>query len=113
MKARLPEGYGKQSQKQMMDRLNKMQADMQAKQDELHSKEYSAKAGGGMVEATVNGEHRVLSVVIDPEVCDPEDTEMLGDLVAAAVNSAIEAASADYEAEIGKITGGMDLGGLF
>ena len=51
MKARLPEGYGKQSQKQMMDRLNKMQADMQAKQDELHSKEYSAKAGGGMVEA--------------------------------------------------------------
>ena len=71
-----------------------------------------AKAGGGMVEAVVSGERRVLSVTIDPEVCDPEDTEMLGDLVAAAVNAALEAANADYESEMGKITGGMDLGGL-
>jgi DNA-binding YbaB/EbfC family protein len=112
MKARLPEGYGKQSQKQMLDRLNRMQADMEAKQNELHEKQYSAKAGGGMVEAVVSGERRVLSVTIDPEVCDPEDTEMLGDLVAAAVNAALEAANADYESEMGKITGGMDLGGL-
>ena len=112
MKARLPEGYGKQSQKQMMDRIAKMQSDMQETQEALKKKEYSAKAGGGMVEATVNGEHRVLSVVIDPEVIDPEDTEMLGDLVAAAVNAAVEAATADYEAEMGKITGGIDLGGL-
>ena len=112
MKARLPEGYGKQSRAQMMERLNKMQNDMAAKQAELAEKEYSAKAGGGMVEATVNGAHKVISVAIDPEVCDPEDTEMLGDMVAAAVNAALEAAAADSEQEMAKITGGLDLGGL-
>ena len=112
MKARLPEGYGKQSQQQMMERLTKMQNEMQETQEALKAKEYTAKAGGGVVEATVNGEHRVISVTISPEVCDPEDTEMLGDLVAAAVNAAVEEAAADYETEMERITGGLNLGGL-
>jgi len=110
MKARLPEGYGKQSRSQMLEKLTKMQNDMQEKQAELAEKEYTATAGGGMVEAVVTGAHKVVSVTVKPEVCDPEDTEMLGDMVAAAVNAAIEAANADSEAEMGKLTGGMDLG---
>ncbi|MBR0343481.1 MAG: YbaB/EbfC family nucleoid-associated protein [Oscillospiraceae bacterium] len=112
MKARLPEGYGKQSRNQMLEKLNKMQADMEAKQEELNAKEYTATSGGGMVEATVNGKHRVLSVVIKPEVCDPDDTDMLGDLVAAAINTAIENASKDYDESMGQLTGGLNIPGL-
>ena len=112
MKARVPDGYGKQSRNQMLEKLNQMQAEMEAAQAELSEKEYSASVGGGMVEATVNGSHRVLSVNIKPEVVDPEDTEMLGDLVAAAVNAAIEEASRDYETRMGGITGGLDIPGL-
>ena len=112
MKARLPEGYGKQSRNQMLEKLNKMQADMEAKQEELNSKEYTATSGGGMVEATVNGKHRVLSIVIKPEVCDPDDTDMLGDLVAAAVNTTIDNAAKDYEESMGQLTGGLNIPGL-
>jgi len=112
MKARVPDGYGKQNRNQMIEKLNKMQADMEAAQAELSEKEYTASAGGGMVEATVNGGHKVLSVNIKPEVVDPEDTEMLGDLVAAAVNAAIDAASADYSSTMDGITGGLEIPGL-
>ena len=112
MKARLPEGYGKQSRNQMLERLNKMQEEMEAKQQELSEKKYSATSGGGMVEATVNGKHRVLSLVIKPEVCDPEDTEMLGDLVAAAINSAVDASTKDYEDTMSQLTGGLNIPGL-
>ena len=112
MKARVPKEYQPQSRNQMLERLNQMQADMEAAQAELAEKEYTASAGGGMVEATVNGSHKVLSVKIDPEVVDPEDTEMLGDLVAAAVNAAVEEASKDYEQRMGSITGGLDIPGL-
>ena len=112
MKSRLPEGYGKQGRSQMLERLNKMQEDMENKQKELAAKEYTATSGGGMVEAVVTGEHRVVSLNIKPEVCDPEDTEMLGDLVAAAVNAAVDAALKDYETEMGNITGGMNIPGM-
>lgn len=112
MKARVPDGYGKQSRNQMLEKLNQMQAEMEAAQTELSEKEYTAAAGGGMVEATVNGAHKVISVNIKPEVVDPEDTEMLGDLVAAAVNAAIEEASRDYETRMGGITGGLEIPGL-
>ena len=96
----------------MLEKLNQMQAEMEAAQAELSEKEYTAAAGGGMVEATVNGSHKVIAVNIKPEVVDPEDTEMLGDLVAAAVNAAIEEASRDYETRMGGITGGLDIPGL-
>ena len=112
MKARLPEGYGKQSRNQMLEKLNQMQNDMQTAQETLAAKEYTASAGGGMVSATVNGAHKVLSVVIKPEVCDPEDTELLGDLVAAAINAASEAAAADYQTTMDSITGGLSIPGL-
>lgn len=111
MKARLPEGYN-MSRGDMMKQVQKMQDDMAALQQELAEREYKGTAGGGMVEATVKGDHTVLRVDIKPEVIDPEDAEMLGDLVAAAVNAAIKAAADESEAEMGKLTGGLNLPGL-
>ncbi len=108
MKARLPKEYS-QNRGDMMRQIQKMQDDMASMQEELAERTYTAKAGGSMVEATVKGDHTLLSVKIDPEVVDPEDTDMLGDLVVAAVNAAIQQASDDSAAEMGKITGGMDL----
>ncbi len=112
MKARLPEGYGKQNLNAMMKQAQKMQEDMNALQQELKTREYRGAAGGAMVEASVNGEYQVLSVEIKPEVIDPEDPEMLGDLVAAAVNAAVAAAKEDAQREMDRITGGADLMGL-
>lgn len=112
MKARLPQGYGSSgpgNMQSMMKQAQKMQADMAAAQEELAQRTYTATAGGGMVTATVDGTHLVQSVAIKPEACDPEDTEMLGDLVMAAVNEAIRKAIADSEEEMGRITGGMKL----
>jgi len=109
MKARLPQGYGKQNINDMMKRAQKMQDDMAAMQEELKTREYTGTAGGSMVEATVNGEYEVLSVNIKPKVIDPDDAEMLGDLVAAAVNAAVAAAKADAQTEMDRITGGIDL----
>ena len=111
MKARLPEGYGR-SRGDMMKQLQKMQEDMQAMQAELAEREYIGSAGGAMVSAAVKGDHTVLRVDIKPEVIDPDDAEMLGDLVAAAVNDAVRLAGEDSAKEMEKITGGVDLGGL-
>jgi nucleoid-associated protein EbfC len=116
MKARLPEGYNR-SRGDMMKQLQKMQEDMQSMQAELAEREYTGTAGGAMVSATVKGDHTVLGVEIKPEVIDPDDAEMLGDLVAAAINEAIRLATEDSEAEMSKLTGGIGalgggLGGL-
>ncbi|NLC79097.1 MAG: YbaB/EbfC family nucleoid-associated protein [Ruminococcaceae bacterium] len=108
MKSRLPEGYGA-SRGDMMKQLQKMQDDMAAMQAELAEREYVGSVSGGVVEAKVKGDHTVLAVTIKPEVIDPDDAEMLGDLVAAAVNEGIRKASEDSETELGKITGGMNL----
>jgi len=96
----------------MLERINKMQEEMQTKQAELEEKAYTATSGGGMVQATVNGKHRVLSLEMKPEVVDPEDTEMLSDLICAAINAAVEEASKDYETTMEAITGGLNLPGL-
>lgn len=111
MKARLPEGYG-QSRGDMMRQVQKMQEDMANVQAELAERLYTGTAGGAMVEATVKGDHTVVKVDIKPEVIDPDDAEMLGDLVAAAVNAAITAAAEDSEKELGAITGGLNIPGL-
>ena len=111
MKARLPEGYG-MSRGDKMKQVQKMQEDMGAMQAELAEREYQGTAGGGMVTATVKGNHTVVRVDINPEVIDPEDAEMLGDLVAAAVNAAITAANDESESELGKLTGGINIPGL-
>lgn len=115
MKARLPKGYGggPGNMQSMLKQAQKMQDDMAALQDDLEQREYTASAGGSMVEATVNGKHEVKSVKINPDVVDPDDVEMLEDLVAAAVNEAIRAAAAESETEMGKITGGMNIPGMF
>ncbi len=115
MKARLPQGYGggQGNMQSMLKQAQKMQEDMAVAQAELEQTEYTASSGGGMVEAAVNGKHEVLRVKINPDVVDPEDVEMLEDLVLAAVNEAIRNATADSEQRMGAITGGMNIPGLF
>ena len=93
----------------MIKQAQKMQQDMQRMQAELEQKEYTAQAGGGVVSATVTGRHELKSVTIDPEAVDPDDVEMLQDLVVAAVNEAMRAASADAASATGQLTGGLNL----
>lgn len=115
MKARLPQGYGGgggQNLQQLARQAQKMQDDMQAATEELNAKEYTASSGGGMVSVTVSGELEIKKMDISPDVVDPEDIEMLADLITAAVNEAIRAAETDKEETMSKISGGMNLGGL-
>ena len=97
----------------MVKQAQKMQQDMLKMQEELEVKQYEAAAGGGVVKAVVNGKHEVVSLTIDPEAVDPEDVEMLQDMVVAAVNEAMRKAEADQSANMAKLTGGLNLGGLF
>ncbi|MBR6736415.1 MAG: YbaB/EbfC family nucleoid-associated protein [Oscillospiraceae bacterium] len=117
MKARLPAGYGggPANQKDLMRQAQKMQEMFAKTQAELEEREFGASSGGGMVEVKMNGKKEVLSLTINPEVVDPEDVEMLEDLVMAAVNEVIRNVEETTNSEIGKITGGMNLGlpGLF
>ena len=83
--------------------------DMQKMQEELENKEYTAQAGGGVVSATVSGKHELKSLAIDPEAVDPEDVEMLQDLIVAAVNEAMRTAASDAAASMGQLTGGLNL----
>lgn len=94
----------------MMKQAQKMQENMAKKQAELNEKTFTASAGGGMVTATVYGTKKLESVKIDPQCVDPDDVEMLEDLVLSAVNAAIEAAGSAVETEMGKLTGGLGLG---
>lgn len=112
MKARMPQGYGKPDMNALRLQAQKMQADIQAKQQELETSEYTGTASGGLVEVTMTGKHQVTALHIKPEAVDSEDIEMLEDLVAAAVNDAVRKADETAEAEMGKITGGMNFPGL-
>ena len=82
-------------------------------QEEMETKEFSATSGGGMVTASVNGKHELTALTIDPEAVDPEDVEMLQDMVIAAVNEAMRTADAESAASMSRLTGGMNLNGLF
>ena len=82
-------------------------------QQEQEAKTFSAKAGGGMVTATVNGKHEVVNIAINPEAVDPDDVEMLQDMIIAAVNEAMRAADAEAANNMSRRTGGLNLGGLF
>jgi len=82
-------------------------------QEEQENKTYSATTGGGMITATVNGKHEVVDLQINPEAVDPDDVEMLQDMVIAAVNEAMRAADADAANNMSRLTGGLNLGGLF
>ncbi len=109
----MPMGMGGKNQMQMMKQAQKMQQDLLKMQEEMQTKEYEATAGGGVITAVVNGSHELLRVSIDPEAVDPDDVEMLQDMVVAAVNEAMRKAEADSAASMSKLTGGLNLGGLF
>ena len=104
---------GGMNQAAMMKQAQKMQQELLRMQEEQENKTYTAKAGGGMVSATVNGKHEVLNLEIKPEAVDPDDVEMLQDMVIAAVNEAMRTADADAANNMSRLTGGMNLGGLF
>ena len=103
---------GGMNQAAMMKQAQKMQQEMLRMQEEMENKTYTATAGGGMVSATVNGKHEVLNLEIKPDAVDPEDVEMLQDMIIAAVNEAMRAADADAANNMSRLTGGMNLGGL-
>ena len=104
---------GGMNQAAMMKQAQKMQQEMLRMQEELENKTYSATTGGGMVTATVNGKHEVVDLKINPEAVDPDDVEMLQDMIIAAVNEAMRAAEADAANNMSRLTGGLNLGGLF
>ena len=98
---------------QLARQAQKMQEPMEAGTAELEAKEYTATSGGDAVKAVVTGKMEVKSIEIKPEVIDPEDAEMLGDLVTAAVNEALRAAAQEKEERMGALSGGMNLPGMF
>ena len=104
---------GGMNQAAMMKQAQKMQQDLLRMQQEQENKTFTAKAGGGMVAATVNGKHEMVNLEINPEAVDPDDVEMLQDMILAAVNEAMRAADAEAASNMSRLTGGMNLGGLF
>ena len=96
----------------MLQQVQKMQQDMATAQEQLKNEEVEASAGGGMVTVKVSGDLVVKSISIDPEAIDPEDSELLQDMVLAAVNEGMRAAQELAASKMGGVTGGMDLGGL-
>jgi DNA-binding YbaB/EbfC family protein len=97
---------------QMLKQVQKMQQDMAVAQEQLKHEEVEASAGGGMVTVKVSGDLVVKSITINPDAIDPDDADMLQDLVLAAVNEGIRSAQELAEAKLGGLTGGIDLGGL-
>ena len=104
---------GGMNQAAMMKQAQKMQQELLRMQEEQENKVYTASAGGGMVSASVNGKHEVVNLEINPEAVDPDDVEMLQDMVIAAVNEAMRTADADAANNMSRLTGGLNLGGLF
>ncbi len=98
---------------QMMKQMKKMQAQMAKAQEELARKEVEGTAGGGVVKVRMNGHKQVLGVEIAPEAVDPEDVEMLQDLITAAINEAMKQVDEMVAKDLGKLTGGLNLPGLF
>ena len=104
---------GGMNQAAMMKQAQKMQQEMLRMQEEMENKTYSATTGGGMVTASVNGKHEVVDLKINPEAVDPDDVEMLQDMVIAAVNEAMRAADVDAQNNMSRLTGAFNLGGMF
>ena len=103
-------GMGGMNQMQMMKQAQKMQQDLLKMQEELEQASYTATAGGGMVTATVSGKREVAALEIKPEAVDPEDVEMLQDMVIAAVNEALRKAEDAANQNMSRLTGGLNLG---
>ncbi len=115
MKARLPKGYGgggTANLQQLAQKAQKLREEMDKSEAELKEKEYSASSGGGAVSVTVTGNMEIKSISMKPEVVDPEDVEMLSDLVTAAVNEALRTAMTDKEQQMEKLSGGFNVPGI-
>lgn len=112
MRCRIP-NQGGQNMNAMLKQAQKMQDDMAALQEDLANREYSASSGGGLVNVTVDGNYQIRSLKISPDAVDPDDSEMLEDLVTVAVNEAINTAKKTADNEMGAITSGLNIPGLF
>jgi len=112
-KSKSPAGMGGMNMNAMLKQAQKMQSDIETARRELDDQEYEFSSGGGMVIARASGKNEIIGLEIKPEVIDPEDAEMLSDLVLLAVNGALKAARDDAEAAMSRISGGMDMPGLF
>lgn len=114
MKARLPKGMGggPQNMQAMLKQAQQMQESIEKKKAELEEREYVVSSGGGMVEVTVTGNHEIKAIGINPEVVDPEDVEMLEDMLMAALNEAMRKIDDDEESELSSVTGGLNIPGL-
>ena len=114
MKARLPQGMGggAQNMNSMIKQAQKMQDQITTVQEDIEKREFTASVGGGAVEVTLLGKKTIKSLTIKPEVVDPEEIDMLQDLIISAVNEAINQIEQTSEAEIGALTGGISLPGL-
>ena len=114
MKARLPKGMGggPQNMQAMLKQAQQMQENIEKKKAELEEKDYVVSSGGGMVEVTVSGKHEIKAIGINPEVVDPDDVEMLEDMLMAALNEAMRKIDDDEERELSAVTGGLNIPGL-
>lgn len=113
MKVRIPNSGGPNNMNQMLKQAQKMQEDMATLQEDLEQREYTATSGGGMISVTVDGKHLIKSIKISPDAVDAEDTEMLEDLITVAVNEAVNNAIKTAEEEMGAVTGGLNIPGMF
>jgi DNA-binding YbaB/EbfC family protein len=115
MKARLPQGYGggPQNMNAMIKQAQKMQEQMAEKQEELAAREFRSTVGGGMVEVVMTGDKQLSQILLKPEVVDPEDIDMLQDLIVAGVNEALRIVEETTSEEMGKLTGGINMPGMF
>ncbi len=113
-KGGFPRGMGGgANMNQMLKQAQKMQEQMLKMQEEMENKTFDATVGGGAVKVVVDGKREVKEVVLSPDVVDPDDVEMLQDLIVAAVNEAMRKVEADSSAQLGSITGGLNIPGLF
>ena len=115
MRANIPKGMGggPQNMQAMIRQAQKMQEDMATLQEELDAREYDISAGGGVVNVKINGKREILAIDLKPEIVDPDDIETLSDILVAAVNEAIKRVEDTNAEEMGKITGPMNMPGLF
>ena len=109
----MPGAMGGMNQAAMIKQAQKMQQEMLRMQEEQENKTFTAQSVGGMVSATFNGKHELVELKVNPEAVDPDDVEMLQDMIIAAVNQAMRTADAEASNSMSKLTGGLNLGGLF
>lgn len=114
MKSRLPEGYGggAGNMQSMIRKAQKMQEEMEKKQEELSQREFTVTSGGGAVSIVMSGKKKVQKLTLDPEVVDPQDVEMLEDLIKAAVNEALRQIEEVTAKEMDAITNGLNIPGI-